>query len=107
MVANRAVDMRRSIDGLCLSVVEQFEKNPQSQTLFVFYNKRYNKVKCLLWDKEGFILIYKRYEKGRFKFPKACESVYTIDHQQLKWLLSGFDFIRLKSRPELHFESYY
>ena len=106
-IANEAVDMRKAIDGLCYQVIDQLAADPQSGHLFLFYNRQCNKVKALLWDKNGFVLIYKRLEKGRFKFSKQNDGrSYVIEHQQLKWLLAGFDFMQLKHHPDLYFSNY-
>lgn len=106
-IASQAVDMRKAIDGLSYQVLEQLEVDPQSGNLFIFYNRRCNKVKALLWDRNGFVLIYKRLEKGRFKFSRRSDGqAYEIEHQQLKWLLGGFDFMQLKHHPELYFSNY-
>lgn len=102
-----AVDMRKSINGLSIAVIEELSCNPQDEALYIFYNKSRNKVKCLYWDKNGFVLIYKRLEKGRFQFSKSLSGdLYEITHQQLSWLLAGFDFIQMSQYPELNFKNY-
>jgi transposase len=101
------MDMRKAINGLSLYVVEELERNPQDQALYIFYNKARNKVKCLYWDKNGFMLIYKRQEKGRFQFCRSLSGeVYELNHAQLSWLLAGFDFVRMSKYPELKFDNY-
>lgn len=101
------MDMRKSINGLSISVLEDLERNPQERALYIFHNRAKNKIKCLLWDRNGFILIYKRLEKGRFQFSKSLSGgVYELSHQQLLWLLAGFDFIKMTQFPELKFENY-
>jgi transposase len=101
------VDMRKSINGLSLCIAEDLACNPQDRALYIFYNRSRNKVKCLYWDKNGFVLIYKRLEKGRFQFSKSLSGdVYELTHQQLSWLLAGFDFVQMSDYPELKFESY-
>ena len=107
-VYTSAVDMRKSIDGLVLLVVESMSLEPQSKTLFLFHNKSNNKVKGIMWHFDGFILLYKRKEKGRFKFPKEIsETHYQIDNDLLQWLLKGFDFYSLKHHPELKNSQYF
>ena len=101
------VDMRKAIDGLCIQVVEVLEQNPQSEQVFLFRNRSGNKIKILFWDKNGFILLYKRLEKGRFKFPTSMtDTHFEMDYRDLKWLLAGFDFTALKQHPELYFSDY-
>lgn len=60
-------DMRKSIDGLVAVVREQFHLDPFSNTLFLFCGRHRNKMKTLLWEGDGFILLYKRLENGSFK----------------------------------------
>lgn len=88
-----STDMRKSINGLCALVLDEFEQSPQSRSVFVFCNRARNKVKCLYWDHNGFVLHYKRLEQGRFQFKKALgDGRMEITQAQLKWLLSGLDF---------------
>ena len=60
-------DMRKSIDGLAAIVQQQFHLDPFSSTLFLFCGRRRNRMKALLWEGDGFILLYKRLENGSFK----------------------------------------
>ena len=106
LVAADFVDMRKQIDGLCVLVANTFKQSPQSATVFVFYNRARDKVKLLTWDKEGFVLIYKRLEKGKFYFPRGKLDPYAITQDQLKWLFAGLDFMRLANHPECEFSSY-
>ena len=106
LVAAEFIDMRKQVDGLCLLVDDQFSRSPQSKTVFVFYNRQRNKVKLLVWDKEGFMLIYKRLEKGKFYFPAGKLDPYAITQAQLTWLLAGLDFMRLANHPECQFSNY-
>lgn len=64
------IDMRKSIDSLSALVVEEFKNDPQSGHLFVFFNRARAKVKIVYWNKNGFVLHYKRMEKHRFVVPK-------------------------------------
>ena len=79
-LSNVAVNMRKNIDGLIKIVLETLDKSPQSDSIFIFYNRRKDKIKVLMWHKNGFLLFYKRLEQGKFKFPKAKDSVYSITH---------------------------
>ncbi len=106
MVAMAPIDMRCSIDGLTLKIISTFEQTPQSPTLFLFHNKKGDKVKMLLWHKNGFVMLYKRLEQGRFKFPRHHDDILNISHAQLYGLLAGFDFMRMADYPELDFSHY-
>jgi transposase len=106
LVACDYVDMRKGANGLCVLAQDELKKSPQSSTVFVFYNRRKDKVKALFWDKEGFVLLCKQLERGKFCFPSNRFSPYAISHAQLNWLLCGLDFMRLEQRPESEFSAY-
>ena len=88
------VDFRKSINGLIVVVEQNMELNAFRDALFVFCNKKGDKLKILYWDKTGFALWYKRLEKHRFKWPvdKDLQHMH-VTEQQLQWLLSGYDVI--------------
>jgi len=80
------------IDGIVYLVADTLEKDPTSGQLFVFRNKFADKLKMLYWDDQGFWLLYKRFEKARFKFPRIIDGTMALSTQQLQWLLTGIDF---------------
>lgn len=100
-LATEHADMRKGIDGLG-ALVRQFGEDVFSGHLFVFVSRRADKLKILTWDTGGFVVFYKRLEKGRFKLPKVAAGQTTIrlDAAQLSLLLEGIDFSKLK-RPKL------
>lgn len=105
-LCKRHVDMRKSIDGLTALVEQQLCMNPFGEQVFVFCNRKRDKVKLLLWERNGFILWYKRLEKERFKWPKPINTeVIELTGQQLNWLLDGFDLWRNQPHQRLAFES--
>ena len=89
------VDMRKSIDGLCAVITSAIKEGLHSGSMFVFMNKRGDKIKILLWDRNGFCLYYKRLEKLKFKKPKIKENVLVISTVELRWLLDGLDIGKL------------
>jgi transposase len=99
------VDMRKQLDGLLMIVQEHIPKSPQSSTLYLFYNRHMDKVKGILWDSNGFILIYKRLEKSRFKLSDISKDI-RITPQQLEWLLAGYDFVQLQQDGHLPYSDY-
>lgn len=108
LIYHQPVDMRKAIDGLVVLIVDVLDCNPQDKTLYLFRNKSGDKFKGIVWDKDGFMLLYKRREKGRFKFPKnPPDDCYEIDADLFEWLRKGFDFYALKQHLELKITSYY
>ena len=69
--ATSPVDLRRSFDGLAAATKETIGKDPRSGALFLFVNKAGNRLKAIWWDRTGYCLLYKRLEKGVFRFPSA------------------------------------
>lgn len=82
-------DMRKSIDGLAAIVQEQFELDLFSDSLFLFCGRHRNRLKALLWEDDGFILLYKRLETGRFSWPQNEDEVRNLTHEQFVWLMQG------------------
>ena len=86
-------DMRRSIDGLVVMLADIYKLNPQTGDLFIFTNKSKNKIKLLFWDKNGFVLYYKKLDRGRFNYSRYIDSqAILISAKQLQALLMGLDF---------------
>lgn len=97
------VDFRKSINGLIVVVEQQLELSPFCNALFVFSNKKRDKLKILYWDKTGFALWYKRLEKHKFKWPSDNNMQHMrLSEQQLNWLLSGFDVV---GHQPLHYKT--
>ena len=84
-------DMRKSVDGLAAIVQQNFQLDPFSNNLFIFCGRRHDRLKALLWRGDGFLLLYKRLDNGRFRWPQKQEDVISITEQQLRWLLEGLD----------------
>ena len=99
----KPVDMRKSFDGLSAWIHDQLKHNPMEPVLFVFRNKRADRIKCLYWDRNGFALWYKRLEKGTFKWPRGGQKELCITSQELNLLLDGVDIGKLKRLPSLSF----
>ena len=100
------VDFRKGINGLAILVEEMLCQNPFSEQLFVFCNRKRDKVKILYWERNGFCLWQKRLEKARFKWPrKETTEVITLSGQQLNWLLDGYDILKLQPHEILHYSS--
>lgn len=97
-----STDMRKSIDGLAVLVQEVFSLNPFSPCLFVFCNRRRDKLKVLEWDHAGFWLHYRRLERGRFQWPESSESgTVVISRRQLHWLLDGLSITQRQAHAKV------
>lgn len=83
-------DMRKSFDGLCGCVEQQFQQDPLNGNLFVFFNRRSTMVKMLLWDRNGFWLFSKRLESGTFSLDSISQSG-EADTARLLCILEGID----------------
>jgi len=95
-LATRATDLRKSFDSLAELVRQQFQSDPLSGQLFVFRNKRADRVKLLYWDEDGFVIVYKRLEAGTFRFPQAEAAATEIRAADLQMLLDGIDLGSVK-----------
>ena len=96
------VDIRKSIDGLAALIEQETELSPFETTLFAFCNRQRGKIKLLQWERNGFVLWYKRLEKFRFQWPDS-EMTAHIDGEWLKRLLDGYDIRPPIAHPELHY----
>lgn len=97
-VATRPVDFRKGIDGLALAVQEMFGLDPFCGAVFVFRSKRADRIKLLVWDQTGMVLVHKRLEGGKFVWPQVRHGVMRMSSAQLAALFEGLDW-RLV-RPE-------
>lgn len=82
-------DLRKVIDGYASIVQDHFKLSPFEDALYIFCNRQRDKLKCLYWDGTGFWLLYKRLEKGHFKWKKDDTGALLLTQQQLQWLLDG------------------
>ena len=92
-------DLRKGIDGLARLVQQQFELDPFTNTLFLFCGRRRDRIKGLYWEKDGFILLYKRLEQGAYQWPRSESEVKTLtQQQQYRWLMEGLQI----EQPKAH-----
>lgn len=97
------IDMRKQIDGIALCVQEVLSLDPYSRALFAFCNRQRDKVKVLYWHSNGFCLLYKRMEKGRFVWPKGAGGTVHFSVRELHWLLEGLSLDDLAGVEKVHF----
>lgn len=83
-------DLRYGVDGLATLVKNKFELDPFTpNTLFLFCGRRSDRIKGLLWEGDGFLLLYKRLEGGKFQWPRSTDEVKNMTPQQYRWLMEG------------------
>jgi transposase len=97
-VATGATDLRRSIDGLAALVRQRFDLDPLSGHLFLFRNRRGDRLKILAWDQGGFWVLYKRLERGTFAWPREDDGPVVLRSSELLLLLAGVDLAQTRRR---------
>jgi transposase len=108
LLAREPADMRKGFDGLANLVQSVLQEDPLSGHLFVFRNRRGDRIKLLLWDSDGYLILYKRLEKGTFRFPAPSDAEATsvaVKATDLIMLLDGVDLQSVKRRPRYVRES--
>jgi transposase len=101
------VDFRKQSLGLAAIVEQELGHNPFDGGLYAFTNQRRNKIKCLFWENNGFVLYYKSLAQDKFHWPKRGEEVVSLTGQQINWLLDGYDITRMKGHKKLHYDAVY
>lgn len=101
-----AIDFRKSIDGLSYLVASEIKQQPKDG-IYLFFNRSRDKVKCLSWHKNGFVLFYKRLENGRFCIEYNQETgVVEVTADELSWLLAGLEWKKMRDWKELNYEKF-
>ena len=87
-------DLRRGIDGLATIVCFQFKLDPYDKnTLFLFCGRRSDRIKALLWEGDGFLLMYKRLDNGAFRWPRSADEAMSITKDQYRMLMQGLEIV--------------
>ena len=87
-------DLRREIDGLAAIIQHEFHLDPyQKNIMFMFCGRKTTKIKCLIQEGDGFLLLYKRLNDGKFQWPRTEQEVMEMTQQQFNWLMSGQSII--------------
>jgi len=97
---SQPTDMRKSFDALCLVVETGMQRNPLSGEVFIFINRPRNRMKLLRWEFGGFILYYKRLEKGNFELPagNVNSSSVVINWPELVMMIQGISLRHIQTR---------
>ena len=98
VIATRPVDFRRGHDGLAAVVQNELKLDPHSGLTVVFRSKRGDRLKILVWDGSGLVLIYKRLENGSFTWPKVQDGVMRLSRAQFEALFEGLDWRRVMAQ---------
>ena len=101
----QAVDFRKSFHGLSAIVEQELGHNIFDGALYAFTNRRRNKIKCLFWEHNGFVLYYKSLAEEKFKWPKQDDKLITLSGEQLNWLLDGYDLNAMRPHKKLSYEA--
>jgi transposase len=96
LVATKAIDFRKGMDGLAALVKEHLGADPFSGTVFVFRAKRADRIKLIVWDGTGLCLFAKRLEEGTFRWPKIEDGIMRLTPAQLSALIEGLDWTRVR-----------
>ena len=101
-----SIDFRRSIDGLSCLVMNEIKQQPK-EGIFLFFNRGRDKIKCLSWHKNGFVLLYKRLEVGRFCIEFNQETgVVEMSADEISWLLAGLEWQKMREWKELNYSKF-
>lgn len=93
-------DLRKSIDGLAVIVQGNLQMDPYSKALFLFCGRKCDRIKGLLWEDDGFLMLYKRLDNGRFQWPRNENEARQLTSQQTRWLLEGLSIEQPKAIKE-------
>ena len=95
LIATRPVDFRKGADSLAALAKETLGQDPFSGAVLVFRSRRADRVKILVWDGSGLVLVWKRLEQGAFKWPPIIDGVMRLSPAQLAALVEGLDWTRV------------
>ncbi len=106
-VSTQPTDMRRSFDGLAMITRENMGQDPLSGHLFVFFNRRGDRVKIMFWDRSGFCIWYKRLEEGVFRLPQSIVNTSNpeVEVSDLSLILEGIDLSSARRRKRFALET--
>ena len=97
-------DMRRSIDGLVSIIIDHLHMVPDLSSIYLFCGKRCDRIKVLMKEPDGFVLLYKRLDsniQGRFRWPRNSSEVKYITWKQFDWLMSGLEIEQPKALKKI------
>ncbi len=91
-------DMRKAIDGLCAIIKDQLDMDPQSNAIYLFCGRRRDRIKVILKEPDGMVMIYKRLTaEGCYRWPRNRSEVRNLTWREFDWLMSGLDIDQPKA----------
>lgn len=90
-------DMRKSIDGLMTIIRDTYKMDPFANAVYLFCGRKSTTIKALHFDKDGFVLLIKRLDTGRYQWPRNSEEVKLLTRQQFRWLMEGLSIEQPKA----------
>ncbi|MDF2614081.1 MAG: Orf2 family protein [Clostridia bacterium] len=101
-IAAGHTDLRRGIDGLVGMIQQGFKLDPFQNVLFLFCGKLTDRIKAIIWEGDGFVLLYKRLESGRYQWPRNEPSELSITPAQFRWLMEGLAIDQPKAVKKIY-----
>src|ERR1700709_667134 len=97
---NGATDMRKGFDSLCGIITASMKQDALNGSVFIFFNKKHNQVKLLLWEGDGFAIYHKRLERGTYELPAIKDNAYdiAISNEALQHILQGVSLKSVRKR---------
>ena len=96
----KPLDFRKQVNGLVEVVMEEMKRRPNDGAIYIFRNRQRDKLKILMWDRNGFVMGYKRLERGKFDIPiRECGPI-EMTWRQLMMLVSGMPVLRFGKGAE-------
>lgn len=99
------IDFRKQVNGLAALIEQELGRSPFTGALYAFTNRHRNKIKCLMWEDNGFVLYYKSLAEEKFKWPSPSDDLLPLTGEQINWLLDGYDISLLNGHQKLHYET--
>ena len=96
-IAGGYTDMRKQIDGLVAVVELQFGRKLEETSIFLFCGRRADRIKALYYSGDGYVLLYKRLNNGRFQWPRSAAELRKLDAQAFRWLMEGLQIEQPKA----------
>jgi transposase len=97
LLATRPVDFRKGAHGLAALAQEVLGENPFSGTVIVYRSKRSDRVKILVWDTSGLVLVWKQLQHESFRWPPIMDGVLKLSHVEFAALFDGLDWTRVQT----------